>query len=465
MLFGSTEINSALQRILKLSPAAQIVVFLLLCSYLYIVLRFLVLVLLFVLTILRRLVIGIIISPLARFKTARSAIDDDVAAAPSQGGANGAPKTGGQSLKSLKRAAEKAKRGGPGADTHASSELFLTGLKGHTDAVTGIGFSKDGQLLATACEDRTVRVYNVTDGISPQKPGTAYRQYPMRYGVVDIAFCDESHVAILTQGLAKTAGLALVDISQRESLTVTHCEGIFKGRATAGLALKASYSSGALSGGPIIAAAAPTPEIKIYSGLSGLPQLGSIDTGGIQQYAISLTEDGRFVAAATFTSDVKIYEILYDRTGSFVAIKKAMDLKGHKRKVTAIDFSPDGSKAVTASEDGTLRIWNINVRYNMQEDPKQLLVVGSPLPASQVISRLAWGRSGHIVALSSKDIYILDSRSGSVVETIFGAHSGVINDVCWCPRKVQGAQGLMHVFATAGADGKVRLWRAPWPLA
>lgn len=458
--------DRVLHRILELSPTSQIVVLILICAYLYIFVRFLIIVLLFILTVLYRLVVRIV-SPFVRLRTAgQGAKDDDVAAGTLQH-VRDPPKTGGQSLKSLKRAAEKAKRGGIGADAHGSSDLFLTGLKGHTDAVTGIGFSKDGLLLATACEDRTVRVYDVTTcGTSPQKPGTAFRHFPMRYGVRDIAFCDaSSHVAILTQGLANVAGLTFVDVSQREPLTITHNEGIFKGRATPGLVLKGSYSSGALTGAPIIAAAAPTPEIKIYSGLPGLPQLGTIDTGGIQQYAISLTEDGRFVAAATFTSDVKIYEIVYDRTGSFVALKKAMDLKGHKRKVTAIDFSPDGSKAVTVSEDGTLRIWNINVRYNMQEDPKQLSVVGSPSPASHVISRLAWGRSGHIVAVCSNDIYILDARSGSVVETIVGAHSGVINDVCWCPRKIQGVQGSMHVFATAGADGKVRLWRAPWPVA
>lgn len=29
-------------------------------------------------------------------------------------------------------------------------------------------------------------------------------------------------------------------------------------------------------------------------------------------------------------------------------------------------FAPDGSRAVTASKDGTLRIWNTAVRYQLQ---------------------------------------------------------------------------------------------------
>lgn len=38
-------------------------------------------------------------------------------------------------------------------------------------------------------------------------------------------------------------------------------------------------------------------------------------------------------------------------------------------------FSPDGWRAVTASQDHSLRIWNIAVRYMQQEDPKCLVNV------------------------------------------------------------------------------------------
>jgi hypothetical protein len=53
-----------------------------------------------------------------------------------------------------------------------------------------------------------------------------------------------------------------------------------------------------------------------------------------------------------------------------------MELKGHKSQVMAVAFSPDSKRCVTASKDGTLRIWNIDVRYQLEEDPKTLLVVG-----------------------------------------------------------------------------------------
>ena len=65
-----------------------------------------------------------------------------------------------------------------------------------------------------------------------------------------------------------------------------------------------------------------------------------------------------------------MYEVAFDRVGTFTGIKLAMALKGHKSKVYCLDFSPDLSKVVTASGDGLLKVWNINVRYHMDEDPK-----------------------------------------------------------------------------------------------
>lgn len=62
-------------------------------------------------------------------------------------------------------------------------------------------------------------------------------------------------------------------------------------------------------------------------------RLGHVDHGGILTHDAAMSADGRFFAAATFTSDVKVYEACFDRSGAFVRIAKAMDLKGHKGQV------------------------------------------------------------------------------------------------------------------------------------
>lgn len=84
-----------------------------------------------------------------------------------------------------------------GHERHAQSKLFLNTLKGHTDAVNGLSFSADGQWLATACDDRTVRVYSLTDVTK----NIGFKSKPLRKGAADVAFgADAQQLAVLTRG-------------------------------------------------------------------------------------------------------------------------------------------------------------------------------------------------------------------------------------------------------------------------
>lgn len=82
---------------------------------------------------------------------------------------------------------------------------------------------------------------------------------------------------------------------------------------------------------------------------------------------------------------------------------KAMELKGHKSQVMAVAFSPDNKRAITVSKDNTMRIWNIDVRYHLSEDPKAVLVVSGACACAHVYSSMhAWCSScmnGSLVAL------------------------------------------------------------------
>ena len=47
-------------------------------------------------------------------------------------------------------------------------------------------------------------------------------------------------------------------------------------------------------------------------------------------------------------------------------------VQGHKSQVLVMAFSPDSKRAMTASKDGTYKLWSLDVRYQLNEDAKCL---------------------------------------------------------------------------------------------
>jgi hypothetical protein len=66
--------------------------------------------------------------------------------------------------------------------------------------------------------------------------------------------------------------------------------------------------------------------------------LAALDSAGLTNHNVSLSANGRWVAAATFTSDVKVHEILYDKAGAFQKTVKVMDLKVRDATVMRSDL-------------------------------------------------------------------------------------------------------------------------------
>ena len=73
---------------------------------------------------------------------------------------------------------------------------------------------------------------------------------------------------------------------------------------------------------------------------------------------------GRFVATSGFTSDVKIWEVKFSRTGDFEKVTRAFNLGGHTSGIYSFSFSSDSSKVATVSKDGTWKVFNTAIEYN-----------------------------------------------------------------------------------------------------
>lgn len=51
---------------------------------------------------------------------------------------------------------------------------------------------------------------------------------------------------------------------------------------------------------------------------------------------------------------------------------KVMYLRGHNASVFSVSFAADSKTIATVSRDGYLKLWSIDVRYEVSEDPKLL---------------------------------------------------------------------------------------------
>merc|ERR1711920_655294 len=89
----------------------------------------------------------------------------------------------------------------------------------------------------------------------------------------------------------------------------------------------------------------------------------------------AISPDGKLMAVATHMPVPAIYQITSNRdTGRLADVEKVgkfqHGLKQHKATVKGIAFGPNNQRAVTASQDGTGKLWDISVRFDQKADPK-----------------------------------------------------------------------------------------------
>lgn len=124
-------------------------------------------------------------------------------------------------------------------------------------------------------------------------------------------------------------------------------------------------------------------------------------------------------------------------------------LKGHKKSIIEILFSPDGETVATGSEDGTVRLWNARTgqaRASLKLTKKLhwLLLVWSP-DSRQLAT--CWYRGFGI----TKEARIWDAQTGALVATL-AAHGSSLNELEWSPDG--------RTILTSSDDGTVKLWDA-----
>ncbi|KAM7276058.1 hypothetical protein ACFE04_017924 [Oxalis oulophora] len=351
--------------------------------------------------------------------------------------------------------------------------LDLNTLKGHGDAVTGLCFSSDAHSLATACADGIIRVFKLDDASSKSFKFLRINLPPGGHPM-GVLFCDNSSSVVVASQTMSGCSLYMYgeekpngtnEAKQQSKPEIKWEQHKIHGNKSVLTLVGTNATYGSADGSTIVASCSEGTDITLWHGKSG-KLLGHVDSNQLKNNMATISPNGRFIAAAAFTADVKIWEIVYSKDGSAKEIVKVMQLKGHKSAVTWLCFAPDSEKIITASKDGSIRIWNINVRYHLDEDPKTLKVFPIPLHDSKGTTlhydRLSLSPSGKILAAThGSTLQWLSAETGEVLDTAEKAHDGDITCMVWAPKMISSGNEQVMVLATASVDKKVKLWAAP----
>lgn len=194
--------------------------------------------------------------------------------------------------------------------------------------------------------------------------------------------------------------------------------------------------------------------VKLWSVQGRL--LEQIDTKKLRNNMACIAPNSKFFTVGCFTGDLRIWEVVTQKgtpAWEFEKTAKAMDLAGHTSSVYSVSFSSDSKRLATASKDGTWKMWDIDVRYTVGEDPKCLFSV----PTKHPLEQIALAPDQRLLAATCRgNLYFYDATRGKLVQTMEDAHGPGrrIASLVWSPDSC--------LLATVAAQDKaVRIWSRP----
>jgi WD40 repeat protein len=369
-------------------------------------------------------------------------------------------------------------------------------LRGHTAPVFAVAFSPDGSHLATASNDGTVKVWDVTRGTEL----ATLRGH--RAGVGSVAYSpDGSRIASGSgDGTVKVwdANSGTEITTLRGHTDSVHCVAyspdgsrlatgdnqkakVWDTKTNAEVVTLRGHTDSVMSvayspDGSRIATASGNHDrtVKVWDAKSGT-EIATLRGHTAQVFSVAFSSDGSYLTSASYDGvrvwDAKnggevlnlggkgstVLSVAYSPDGSRIACAsddtvkvwdarsgtEVLTLRGHSARVNSVVYSPDGSRMATASDDQTVKVWDTNG--------------GREVPSLQghagAVTCVTYSRDGSHIASASSDntVKVWDAKSGTEIATLRG-HTACVNSVAFSP---DGSR-----LASGSEDKMVKVWDA-----
>ncbi|NET10702.1 MAG: TIR domain-containing protein, partial [Symploca sp. SIO2B6] len=291
------------------------------------------------------------------------------------------------------------------------AEVYRTGFKernrliGHTGAVISVAFSRDGNTIASASWDQTIKLWNLQgEELKTLRGHTDW--------VYQVAFSPDGKTLA---SASKDNTVKLWNLQGEELKTLRgHTDWVYQ----------VAFSPD----GKTLASASKDNTVKLWN-LQG-EELKTLRGHQGEVSDLAFSPDGKTLASGSYDNTVKLWNLQGEELKT---------LRGHTGAVSDLAFSLDGKTLASGSYDNTVKLWNL------QGEELETL-----RGHTGVVSDLAFSPDGKTFASGSYDNTVkLWNLQGEELETLRG-HTGVVSDLAFSPDG--------KTFASGSYDNTVKLW-------
>jgi WD40 repeat protein len=321
-------------------------------------------------------------------------------------------------------------------------------LIGHTDSITSVAIHPNGEILASASDDKTIGLWNIfTSQLITTLSGHTG-------GVSSIAFSPNGKL------LASASHDKTIRIWD---LTTTQILLTLRGHTAAVKSVCFAPN------GQILASGSWDKTIKLWHVASGA-ELCTLVGHGLQVSAVAFSPDGKLLASASFDRTVRLWKLNISdfNISNLATINPQLDrtLSGHTWAVNAVAFSADGNLLATGSSDNTIRLWETNTGQLLHQLDKHswsvVALAFSSQPLDQTIAPTLISGSW------DKTLKLWQAQTGTEIATLVG-NTDSVNAIAVAPinpaivPSIDGSNptgiGQEHLVVSGSRNKIIHLWR------